>query len=647
MTEMIDTFPRAHFGASLKVSNDQLENTVSQARRFGNVQFKNHPQLTAIKGAVQVLDPKQLLAVLTKASIALPGNGVTTPIQAKDVPQLMVPSGTGAGATAGDDNQLSPLARETELLGKVMQLLSESTEQKMMLRLQILAATFKAAGTQYDELANTIEANGEQWANDSDALQAAQGQASGLQDEIDQAQSALDAAQNTLSDLEGQAAGQDPVPAELQQQIDEASNAVDAAQAKVTVTTTNYNNYVATTLNPAVKAEGASRAALEDTQKQSEALIISLSPQQLSSLEAQRKQNDRECKSLTMLMAVMSQLLNRSANDRLQATVELKAKISQASIEHAKEEAIKFEEETRKAENVQKTMGCIGKILGWLIAAVSFVGAVFTGGASLALAAVGLALTVADEIDQAVTGHSFLQAALQPIMSEIVEPLMKAFSTIFTHMLEAFGVDKATAEMVGQILGAIAASATLVVGMIVVSGAMGKLVGAVMKKIGKEVAEETSERITKNVMQELEEEVVENVTKNSLKNVTKSITHSIKEIFERIDQGLRRTFKADEIKMAKITNRSQRAVTVGTTLNTAIGTTQAIIVSDANLKKSEAVNEINLEELAQEVAEKILKEVESAQERISKTMASILTEATNAEKISFGKKKEMILNISA
>ncbi|WP_175648885.1 type III secretion system translocon subunit SctE, partial [Burkholderia pseudomallei] len=60
-----------------------------------------------------------------------------------------------------------------------------------------------------------------------------------------------------------------------------------------------------------------------------------------------------------------------------------------------------YQAQAKKAEEMQKTMGCIGKIVGWVITAVSFAAAAFTGGASLALAAVGLALAVGDEISRA------------------------------------------------------------------------------------------------------------------------------------------------------------------------------------------------------------------------------------------------------
>ncbi len=166
-------------------------------------------------------------------------------------------------------------------------------------------------------------------------------------------------------------------------------------------------------------------------------------------------------------MALISQLIAKSSNADLQATAELKQKLAEASAKDAEKKAKEYEEEVRKAEEMQKTMGCLGKVLGWLITAVSFVAAAFTGGASLALAAVGLALAIGDEINQAVTGNSFIADAMQPIMDAVVKPLMELFGKIFAGILESMGVDKETAEMVGKIMGAIAAAAVLVAGVIV------------------------------------------------------------------------------------------------------------------------------------------------------------------------------------
>ncbi|ELO24253.1 type III secretion system translocon subunit SctE, partial [Salmonella enterica] len=80
-----------------------------------------------------------------------------------------------------------------------------------------------------------------------------------------------------------------------------------------------------------------------------------------------------------------------------------------------------------------------GKVLGALLTIVSVVAAVFTGGASLALAAVGLAVMVADEIVKAATGVSFIQQAPNPIMEHVLKPLMELIGKAITKALEGLG----------------------------------------------------------------------------------------------------------------------------------------------------------------------------------------------------------------
>lgn len=147
-------------------------------------------------------------------------------------------------------------------------------------------------------------------------------------------------------------------------------------------------------------------------------------------------------------------------------------------------------------------MGCIGKVLGALLTIVSVVAAVFTGGASLALAAVGLAVMVADEIVKAATGVSFIQQALNPIMEHVLKPLMELIGKAITKALEGLGVDKKTAEMAGSIVGAIVAAIAMVAVIVVVAvvgkGAAAKLGNALSKMMG-----ETIKKLVPNVLKQL------------------------------------------------------------------------------------------------------------------------------------------------
>ncbi|ENE9986686.1 SPI-1 type III secretion system needle tip complex protein SipB, partial [Salmonella enterica subsp. enterica serovar Newport] len=101
---------------------------------------------------------------------------------------------------------------------------------------------------------------------------------------------------------------------------------------------------------------------------------------------------------LTMLMAMFIEIVGKNTEESLQNDLALFNALQEGRQAEMEKKSAEFQEETRKAEETNRIMGCIGKVLGALLTIVSVVAAVFTGGASLALAAVGLAVMVADEI---------------------------------------------------------------------------------------------------------------------------------------------------------------------------------------------------------------------------------------------------------
>ncbi len=134
-----------------------------------------------------------------------------------------------------------------------------------------------------------------------------------------------------------------------------------SAQLALTTATGLYNGFVEKTLNPAKTAKSNSHMALEATQSKSQALVNTLTPQQQSAVEFQRKHNDDLSKSLNFLMALMSQLIAKSSSDDLQATAELKQKLAEASAKDAEKKAKEYEEEVRKAEEMQKRWAASGR----------------------------------------------------------------------------------------------------------------------------------------------------------------------------------------------------------------------------------------------------------------------------------------------
>lgn len=578
--------------SDVEVGNTELQKHSDQTRRLGSKSYRQHPNLADVKGAVQLLQPEQLLEVLKTTQLALGGNSGTVQISDQDIPQLQIPQSLSPEVMeSGSELKLSTSATMAALLEKITQLTTDTSLISLLSRLEGYNAMMEGAGEAYSSLANQLEQQGEAWAAASDALKDAQQKANELSVHVSAAQYTLEDAQRILSGLEAEAIKQDPVSTDLQKQIDAARVAVIVAQTSLAQIIEKYNDFKEQWLKLAIVAEKNTRLALESTQSQSKALIASLSPQQQNTIELHRKQNNEQAKTLTFLMALMAQLVDKSSSDDLQAAAELKQKLAEASARDAKQKAKDYEVEVRKAQEMQKTMGCIGKVLGWVITAISFAAAAFTGGASLAFAAVGLALAIGDEICQAVTGRSFMAESMQPFMDAIVKPLMEAMGKMFAAILEGFGVDKDTAAMVGQILGAIAAAAALVVAVVVASNVVGKVFGIITKKIGTDVAEAVAQSSMKRTLQRL-------------------MDSSVGQIFKRLSQGIGRAGGMDELKMAQISNRTQIALTSANVMNISLQAGGRIAVAsmqvDASKIRAQMMKDSALQDLLNEMMNRII-----------------------------------------
>jgi len=581
--------------AALDISQQELKKQSEQAKRFANPAIKDHPQLDNVKGALQVLQPKQLISVLENTRDAINGKGDTVNFARQDMPSLAEPnSGT-------DNTAKNTSAQMLELLGKINQLTSDSSLQNQLIQLKTYNASMTGAESSYSELAAALESQGEQWANDSDALKQVKGESTRLEKEAKSAESDLKNAQSSLAKLEAQAQGQDPVSPELKKQIDDAKKAVIAAQTAVDKTTQAFNQHTKDSLNPAIKAESSSRQALDKTLEQSRALTNTMPAQQQAIIENNRKQNDQQAKSLTFLIALMSQLIDQSASNDLKAATELKNKLSEAAAKDSEKKAQEYEDSVRKSEEMQKVMGCIGKVLGWVITAVSFASAIFTGGASLAFAAVGLALAIGDEINQAVNGVSFIGQAMKPLMEAIVQPLMELLSSVYAKILESFGVDKSTAQMIGQIMGAIAAAIIMVAAVVVAGSVASKLSGVVAKKIGSKVMD-------------------------------KAMNNMVGDVLKRIGQGLGRSMGMQESKIAQVGLRSEMALSAANMGNTVIQTAGNIVTADMKVDaaktKAQLLNNTALQDLLNEMLERA---VDSFKTRIESTNSIVKNISSVAE----------------
>lgn len=180
------------------------------------------------------------------------------------------------------------------------------------------------------------------------------------------------------------------------------------------------------------------------------------------------------------------------------------------------------------------------KLIGWIITVVSVAAAAFTGGASLALAGVGLALAIGDEIGQAITGRSFMQEAmraiLDPLMKAIIQPLMQFFTNLFSKILEGLGMEKGLADTIAQIMGAIQAAVLMIAAVMVA----GSLVKSVAQKIGSTLIVKTGMAFAKRMLQNMGKKAAETLGKklglNTVTNFAKKAGSSMAK-FSPINEG--------------------------------------------------------------------------------------------------------------
>ncbi|MCX8961164.1 type III secretion system protein [Erwinia psidii] len=530
------------------------------ARRFGNTAFREHIRAESVNNALNTLQPEQLLNVLQSTRNAVSGMGGNTNLEQQEIPELTQPKPVAsetngvdgdASVTKNSYEQLSLNAKLIALLGTVIELNMGSSVQKAQSELNTFNAVFKGLQTQFTQLSGELVTQGKAYTACQDNLSAMNKQAQELNGKVDKAQADLNTHQDKLNRLEAQAAGKNPIPGALQQQIDQARKAVRTAQEALNVAQNKYNSFVVGPLSQAKAALAEAKNNLQATINKSQNQIQNVTTQQLYLVESSLQQKGESERSLTYLLALMHQLIQQNSNNEMSSSLKLKQALAEAVIKDAERKDAEYKEQVRKAEDMQKTMGCIGKTLGWLITGISFAAALFTGGASLALAAVGLALAVGDEIYQAVTGESYMQKMMNPLMEKVIQPVMDFLSKVYSDLLKSFGVDNNAAELAGQIIAAVTVAVAMAAGMMVAGAAVAKLAGAVVKK----VAQTAVGRVLKTLGQ--------NISKKVMGSAANKMT-----------------------KMAKIANNMEKVSTAASVVNTGLGIASNIYVAKLGVDAS-------------------------------------------------------------
>lgn len=197
---------------------------------------------------------------------------------------------------------------------------------------------------------------------------------------------------------------------------------------------------------------------------------------------------------LTLLTAQLKKAMNDDSIKNMRQQQEIMETISEASRKDSEKKAKEAEEAQKKADESSKAASCVSKIIGWVMVAVAAVALVVSfgtaGPVAIALAAIGLAMAIADVVLEA-TGQSSLMGMLA---AEI--------STVVTDVLITFGVPEDEAKQIGSIVGMVlAAVAFLALSLVSISSFVKNAVTAVTKVVVKQAAKLATKMATKMATQ--------------------------------------------------------------------------------------------------------------------------------------------------
>jgi len=362
----------------------------------------------------------------------------------------------------------------TLLMAMISELIGEIDVKKLRNRLAMLQSMAGAKQQGYEKLAADYAAAVE-------ALEVAEGNIGSSQEHLDQLQERVRQVQGLLNESEARLAELDPESPEYAREL--------ALRDKLKGELAGHTQ----TLQ---KATDAHLKLIEIANACAKTLaMVAVKVQEAGLAGPSVKESNEKALSGSALALLnrlkIIELLGEAAQNKEELNQELFQELQAKLQEHMKLESEKYLEEVRKAEALQKTMGCIGKIVGAILTVATIAAGVLTANPVLvAVGVIGAAVMISDAVVQQATGVSFMAEAMKPLTT-VMQEAIKLFTAIYTTVLVAL-VDEETAKKIAQIAGMIAGiAATLAaVAVVVVVGAqvVGPMVGAIASRLSSMIA---------------------------------------------------------------------------------------------------------------------------------------------------------------
>ncbi|WP_095051957.1 type III secretion system translocon subunit SctE [Pseudomonas sp. Irchel s3b2] len=364
----------------------------------------------------------------------------------------------------------------TLLMALISEMLGEVDVNKLKNRLAMLQSMAGARQQGYEKLAAEYSAAVE-------ALEAAEGQVGSSQEHLDQLRERVLHCQGLLDESEARLAELDPESPEYAREL--------ALRDKLKGELSGHTQTLKT-------ATAAHLKLVEIANACAKTLAVVFAKAQEAGLGGPSVKESNEKALSSSALALLNrlkiiELLGESAQNKEEISQELFQELQAKLQEHMKLESEKYLEEVRKAEALQKTMGCIGAIVGAILTVATIAAGVLTANPVLvAVGVIGAAVMISDAVVKETTGVSFMAEAMKPLTT-VMQEAIKLFTELYTQMLIGLGVDPETAKDIAQIAGMIqgiaATLAAVVLTAVIGAQVIGPMLGAVASKLASVVAQ--------------------------------------------------------------------------------------------------------------------------------------------------------------
>jgi len=309
------------------------------------------------------------------------------------------------------------------------------------------------------------------------------------------------------------------------------------------------------------------------------------------------------------LLAMLQEIIGKANDAKLEAETKLIQEVLRLREAENMRRSQEYQEQVAKAEAAQKKMGCIGKIIGWVVTVVAVVAAPFTGGASMVLAGVGLALAIGEEL-----GLNVMGKIMEPIMKLVME-LVKVVGNVIGDVLTQLGLPKDIVDKIKDVLGVIAVAAMIIAAVVLTKRVAGT---AAVQQLTQAVTRAVSAAISKALPQ-------------MIKAAARSVGQAVDDVAKAISKTTAKVIGSDSDTLVVRTGQALKASHVLQFANQTSQGVGNIMIADMYVKAAKVMKELETGLVDSKIFRDLIQKILEYFMQTNNLVADLFREMTNVQ----------------